>query len=76
MWKGAIHLDVLEPKQTISSDCYIVMLTKLKAQISIVRSQKKATFLFQHDSTRLLTILKTIKHVAKTWLVCLTTLPA
>jgi len=32
--KGVILLDFLEPRQTISSDCYIVTLTKLKTQTS------------------------------------------
>jgi len=31
--KGVILLDFLEPRQTINSDRYIAMLTKLKARI-------------------------------------------
>jgi len=42
--KGVILLHFLEPRQTINSDCYITMLTKLKAQTSRVRSEK-TTFL-------------------------------
>ena len=37
-------LDSLEPRQTINSDCYIMVLTKRKAQTSRVRSEK-TTFL-------------------------------
>ena len=32
--KGVILLDILEPQETINSDCYIAMLTELKARIS------------------------------------------
>ena len=35
MGEEVILLDVLDPKETISSDCYIVILTKLRAQTSI-----------------------------------------
>jgi hypothetical protein len=45
--KGVILLDFLEPRQTINSDHYITMLTKLKAQISRVSPEKKITFLLQ-----------------------------
>ena len=34
VWKGVILLDFLELRQTISSDCYIMMLAELKAQTS------------------------------------------
>ena len=44
--KSVIFLDLLEPEQTISSDCYTVMLTKLKAGTSRVKPEKKTTFLF------------------------------
>ena len=43
--KGVILLDFLEPRPTISSDNYIVMLAQLKAQTSRVCPDKKATFL-------------------------------
>jgi hypothetical protein len=45
--KGVILLDFLEPRQNINSDRYIAMPTKLKARISRVRPEKKATFLLQ-----------------------------
>jgi len=43
--KGVILLYFLEPRQTINSDHYIATLTKLKAQISRVRAEKKTIFL-------------------------------
>ena len=58
-----ILLDFLEPRQTINSDSYIATLTKLKAQISTVRPQKKTTFLLQHDNARPHTSLKTVEHI-------------
>ena len=61
--KGVILLDFLQPGQTINSDCYIVTLTKLKAQISRVRPEKKTTFLSQHDNVRPHTSLKTMEHI-------------
>jgi len=60
--KGVILLDFLEPGQTINSDHYIATLTKLKAQISRVRPEKKITFLLQHDNARTHTSLKTVEH--------------
>jgi len=39
--KGVILLDFLEPRQTINSDRYFAVLTKLKAQNSWVRPEKK-----------------------------------
>ena len=42
---GVILLDFPEPRQTISSDHYVLMLTKLKAQSSRVRPETKTTFL-------------------------------
>ena len=62
-WKGVMLLDFLEPGQTINSDHYIAMLTKLKAQISRVRPEEMTTFLLQHDNTRLHTSLKTLEHI-------------
>ena len=38
-------------------------LTKLKAQISGVRPEKKTTFLLQHDIARPHTSLKTVEHI-------------
>ena len=61
--KGVILLDFLEPRQTINSDRYIAMLTKLKARISRVRPEKKTTFLLQHDSAWPHTSLKTVEHI-------------
>ena len=61
--KGVILPDFLEPGQTINSDRYIATLTKLKARISRVRSEKKTTFLLQHD-VRPHTSLKTVEHIA------------
>jgi len=62
--KGVILLDFHEPGQTINSDRYIAMLTKLKARISRVRPEKKITFLLQHDKARPHTSLKTVEHIA------------
>jgi len=61
--KGVILLNFLEPGQTINSDHYIVILTKLKARISRVRPEKKITFLLQQDNTRPHTSLKTMEHI-------------
>ena len=58
-----ILLDFLEPGQTIDSDRYITMLTKLKARISRVRPEKKTTFFLQHNNARLHTSLKTVEHI-------------
>ena len=57
--KEVILLDFLESGQTIKSDHYITMLTKLKAQTFRVRPEKKTTFLLQHENTRPHTSLKT-----------------
>ena len=62
--KGVILLDFLEPRQTISCDHYITMLTKLKAWVSKVRPEKKATFLLQHDNVRPHASSKTMVHFA------------
>jgi len=62
--KGVILLDFLELGQTIISDCYIVMMTELNAQISRVRPEEKVAFLLQHSSTKICTSLKTMKHTA------------
>ena len=68
--KGAIPLDFLEHRQTISSDCYITALTKLKAPGTWVKTEKKTTFLLQHNNARPHTSLKTIEHTANVgWLV-------
>ena len=61
--KGVILLDFLQPRHTINSDIYITMLTKLKAQISRDRPEKKTTFLLQHDNARPHTSLKTVEHI-------------
>ena len=61
---GVILLDFMEPRQTISSDCYVMTLTKMKAQTSKVRSEEKATFLLQHNNTRLHTSLKMVEPTA------------
>jgi len=61
--KGVILLDFLEPGQTMNSDRYIAMLTKLKARIFRVRPEKKTTFLLQHDNARPHTSLKTVEHI-------------
>jgi 5-methylcytosine-specific restriction endonuclease McrBC GTP-binding regulatory subunit McrB len=62
--KGVIFLDFLEPVQTINSDCYIMMLTKMKDQLFRVRPEKKTTFLLQHDNARHHTSLKTVEHIS------------
>jgi histone-lysine N-methyltransferase SETMAR len=61
--KGVILLDFLEPGQIINSDHYIATLTKLKAQISRVRLEKKTTFLLQYDNARPHTSLETVEHI-------------
>ena len=38
-------------------------LTKLKAQITRLRPEKKTTFLLQHDNARPHTSLKTVEHI-------------
>ena len=58
-----ILLDFLEPRQSMNSECYIMMLTKVKAQTSTV-SPEKTTFLLKHDNARLHGGLKTAKHIA------------
>ena len=57
-----ITLDFLEPEQTVNSDCYIATLTKLTAQISRVRPEKKTNFLLHYDNTRPHTSLNTGAH--------------
>ena len=69
--KGVILLDLLESGQTIN--CYIMTLTKLKAQVSRVRPEKKTTFILQHDNARLHTSLNTVEHHCPSWLDCKTT---
>jgi histone-lysine N-methyltransferase SETMAR len=61
--KGVIILDFIKPEQSINSDCYIMMVTKLKARISRVRPEKKTTFLLQHNNARPHTSLKTTEHI-------------
>ena len=62
--KGVILLNFLEPGQAINSDLYVAMLTKLKAQISRVRTEKKTTFLLKCDNAMAHTDLNTVEHVA------------
>jgi len=61
--KGVILLDFLEPRQTINSDCYTVMQTKMKAQTFRVRPEKKTAFLLQHDKARPGNSLKPMEHI-------------
>ena len=61
--KAVIVLDFLEPGQTINSDLYVATMTKLKAQISRVRPEKKTIFFLQHDNARPQTSLKTVEHI-------------
>jgi len=60
--EGVIRLDFMEPRQSINSDHYIMMLTELKPWTSRVRPEKKTIFLLQHDNTKPHT--KTVKHIA------------
>jgi len=60
--KGTILLDFLESGRTIKSDHYILVLTKLKAQTSRFRLEKKKTFLLQHNNTRLHTSYKAMEN--------------
>jgi len=65
--KGLIRL---EPRKTINSDSYIMMLTQLKASTSRVRSQNKISFLSQRGNTRLQPSLKIVEHtVSAGWTV-------
>ena len=59
-----ILLDFWEPRQAIHSDCYILILTKLKASTSMVKPEKKTAFGLQHGSSRPSTSLKTAEHIA------------
>jgi len=61
--EGVILLDFLEPRQSISSDHYIMMLTKVKAQTSRVSPEKTTTFLSKHANARSHAGLKTVKHI-------------
>ena len=63
--KGMIFQDFLKHGQTINSDHYVAMLTKLMAQTSSVRPEKKTTFPLQHNNARLHISLKTMEHIAK-----------
>jgi len=62
--RKVIPLDFLELRQTFSSDRHIAKLTKLKAQTSTVRSEKKSIFLLQHHNARPQTSLKTMEYIA------------
>lgn len=50
--KGVILLYIMEPRQTINSNHYMAMLTKLNAWASRARPEKMTTFLWTHDNTR------------------------
>ena len=63
--KGMILMDFLEPRQTITCDCYIAMLTKWKAQTSRVSPKEKTTFFLQHNNTTSHTSLKTVECIAR-----------
>lgn len=60
---GVILLNFLEPRQTVSCDCYIIVLTKMKLWTSRIRLEK-TSFLLQHSSARSHTSLKTVEHIA------------
>lgn len=62
--KGEILLDFAEPRQTINSNHYIMVLTNLKARTSRVRPQKKTNLLLQHDNARPHPSFKTVDHTA------------
>ena len=62
--KVVMLLNFLESEQTINSDHYLTVLTKLKAQMSRVRPERKIIFLLQHNNTRPHTSLKTLEHIA------------
>jgi len=61
---GVVHRDFLKPRQTINSDHYTAILTKLKAETSRSRPAKKTTFLLQHSQARPHTGIKTAEHIA------------
>jgi len=63
--KGVIFLDFLGLRQTTNSNRYTATLTKLKAETSRVRPEKKTTFLLQHNNARPHTSLKTVEHIVK-----------
>ena len=58
-----ILLDFLQPRQTINSDCYFVVMTKLKASTSS-QAEEKTTLLLQNNNARPSTSLKTMDHTA------------
>jgi len=62
--KAVILHNFPEPGQTINSDRFVAVLTKLKAQTSRVRPEKMKTFLLQHNNARPHTSLKTMEHTA------------
>ena len=62
--KGLVLQDSFETGQTINSDSYIAMVTKVKARIPRVRLEKSTTFLLQHDNARLHTSLKTVQDMS------------
>lgn len=57
-----ILLDFLKPGQSTDSDHYTVTVTKLKAQTSSIRSERKPAFILQHHNARLCTSVKTVEH--------------
>ena len=57
-----ILLDFLQPRQTINSDCYFMVMTKLKASTS--SQADKTTLLLQNNNARPSTSLKTMDHTA------------
>lgn len=59
-----IVLDFLESGQTINSDCYILMLTKLKTWIFRFRLEKKIMFGLQHNNSRSPISLNAVYNVA------------
>ena len=59
-----ILADFPEPRQTINSDCYIAVLTQLKACSSRVGPERKGTFLLQRVNVRPHTSLKTVEYIA------------
>ncbi len=54
VWNGVILLDFLERIQTINSDCFIVIPSKVKFQMYGVKPEKKTNICLQWDNTRTL----------------------
>ena len=62
--KRVVLLSFPKSRQITNYDHYISMLTKLNAQTSRIRPEKKITFLLQRDNTRPSASLKIVEYTA------------